>query len=176
MISSSGAPLAIGFGNPLLGDDAVGLRVIEELRRLSARDPGSLPPDTRLVAAGAPSTDLLPVLCDASVLLLIDAVDDGRPPGSIAVMRDAQVDATVGRGEISELLVAMRLTGHAPEAVGLVGIQVSTMAPGVGLSAPVGAAVVEAARVTSRELAALDARLTDSRMRRTSQLAGEVYA
>jgi hydrogenase maturation protease len=176
MTSSSGAPVAIGFGNPLLGDDGVALRVIDELRRLSARDPGSLPADTRLVAAGAPSTDLLPVLRDASVLLLIDAVDEGRPPGSIAVMRDAQVDATVGRGEISELLVAMRLTGHAPEAVALVGIQVSTMAPGVGLSAPAEAAVDAAARVACRELATLDARPTDSRMRSTSQQGREVYA
>ena len=176
MTSASGAPVAIGFGNPLLGDDGVGLSVIDELRRLSARDPGSLPPDTRLVTAGAPSTDLLPVLRDASVLLLIDAVDDGRPPGSIAVMRDAQVDATVGRGEISELLVAMRLTGHAPEAVALVGIQVSTMAPGVGLSTPVEGAVVEAARVACRELAILDARPSDPRMRSISRHAREVYA
>jgi hydrogenase maturation protease len=173
--SAHGAPLAIGFGNPLLGDDGVALRVIDELRRLSARDPGSLPPGTRLVAAGAPSTDLLPVLRDASVLLLIDAVDDGRPPGSIAVMRDAQVDATVGRGEISELLVAMRLTGHAPEAVALVGIQVSTMDPGVGFSPAVEAAVEAAARVTCRELTALNARPTDSRVGRTGQ-AREVYA
>lgn len=178
MSGAYGPPVVIGFGNPLLGDDGVGLRVIDELRRLSVGEPGSLPPGTRLVRAGAPSTDLLPVIRDARALLLIDAVDAGRPPGSVTVARGERVSSTVGRGDIGELLVATRLTGRAPGAVALVELQVAAMDPGIGLSAPVEAAVARAAQAARRELVRLagNTRSADRVARSSRQPAAEVLA
>ncbi len=157
MSRRAGPAVVIGLGNPLLGDDGVGLRVIDELRRRCDRAPASLPPDARLVAAGTPSLDLLPVVGDARALLVIDAIDAGRAPGSVTVARGRRVDPIVGRGAVGDLLVALQVTGHAPRALVLITIQAETTDPGVGLSTPVAAAVAEAADVACRELSRITA-------------------
>lgn len=161
------AQVAIGFGNPWLSDDGVGLRVIEELHRVAARRPTALPPGTRLVAAGTPSLDLLATIRDVRALVLVDAVDLGATPGSVhAIVGDA-VSATLGRGEIGDLLTAARLTGCLPDAIALVGIQVGTIGTGDTLSGPVEAAVPGAVDRSIRELAMLASRTSTASGRRT---------
>jgi hydrogenase maturation protease len=163
MSGATGTLSVVGFGNPLLGDDGVGLRVIEELGRLARHDPRLLPPDTRLVAAGPPSLDLLEIMDDARALLLLDAVDRGGRPGSVEVVRGHAVEGVVGRGDIGELLVAARLMGWFPDAISLVGIQVGLVGVGAGLSAPLEAALPAALDVTRRELCGLAARIRGAR-------------
>ena len=157
MSGTLASPVVIGFGNPLRGDDGVGLRVIDELRSLAAREPASLPPGTCLVAAGSPTLDLLGIIRDAPALLLIDAVDDGRTPGSLEVLRGDRVDATVGRGSIGDLLVAGRLTGRLPGSISMIGVQVAATEVGLGLSAAVEDAVPAAVRLSQLELTRLAA-------------------
>jgi hydrogenase maturation protease len=150
--------LVIGLGNPLRRDDGIGLRVTEELERIAARNPGALPGGTRLVAAGAPSLDLLEPIRAAAAVLLIDGVDRGARPGTVTVHRDEAVNAALGRGEVGELLVAARLTGDLPDALALVGVEVGSVDCGLGLSAPVESSLAEAVDAARRELAALATR------------------
>ncbi len=163
MSSAAGTLTVVGFGNPLLGDDGVGLRVIEELGRLLHDDPRLLPPDTRLVTAGSPSLDLLEIVDGARALLLVDAVDRGGRPGSVEVVRGDAVVGVVGRGDIGELLVAARLMGWFPDAISLVGIQIGLVGVGSGLSAPLEAALPAALDVARREICGLAARIRRAR-------------
>ena len=71
--------VVIGLGNPLMGDDGLGLAVLDELRTGYA-----LPPEVELVDGGTWGINLLPVIEDADELILIDAIDVGQAPGTFA--------------------------------------------------------------------------------------------
>ena len=164
MIRPEAPAVVIGVGNVLLGDDGVGVRVVEALRDAAAKDPSVLPAATRLVDGGTLGTQLLDVIARARSLLLLDALDLGRPAGTVSVLRDdgiAAAGAGPGRpdgGEgVNELLGVARLAGWLPATVVLVGIQVDDMSPGIGLSKRVEAAVPVAVEAARRELWVLDA-------------------
>jgi hydrogenase maturation protease len=70
--------VVIGLGNPLMGDDGLGLAVLEELRTGYA-----LPDTVELVDGGTWGMNLLPTIEDARELILIDAIDAGQTPGSL---------------------------------------------------------------------------------------------
>ena len=61
------ATLVIGCGNPLRGDDAVGIEVVQRLARCQ------LPPHVRCVDAGTSGLEIVLLMRDAEKLVLIDA-------------------------------------------------------------------------------------------------------
>lgn len=69
--------IVIGLGNPLMGDDGLGLAVLDVLRTGYA-----LPPEVELVDGGTWGINLLPVIEDADELILIDAIDVDQAPGT----------------------------------------------------------------------------------------------
>jgi hydrogenase maturation protease len=77
MSTNSRRVVVIGLGNPLMGDDGLGLAVLDELRSGYA-----LPAGVELVDGGTWGMNLLPVIEDADELILIDAIDAGQPPGA----------------------------------------------------------------------------------------------
>ncbi len=158
-----GAPaVVIGLGNVLLGDDGAGVRLVEALRAVVARDPLALPPDTRLVDGGTLGPDLPGTAAGARSLLLLDAVDLRRPAGTVHVLRGDDIVSAGGRwggaveGGVGELLAVARLMGWLPDRVSLVGIQVETVGVGIGLSRPVQAALPLAVETARHELRVLD--------------------
>ncbi len=76
MSTNNARVVVIGLGNPLMGDDGLGLAVLDELRTGYA-----LPPEVELVDGGTWGMNLLPVIEDAEELILIDAIDVGEKPG-----------------------------------------------------------------------------------------------
>jgi len=69
--------LIVGLGNPLMGDDGVGIFIINHLQRLS------LPPYLKIVDCG---TDILKILSHIEgqeQVILIDAVDWKHQPGTV---------------------------------------------------------------------------------------------
>jgi hydrogenase maturation protease len=135
------APIVLGIGNILLTDDGVGVHAVRAL----AEDAG-LPPGTEVVDGGTGGLSLLPIVRDATALVLVDAVDVGAPPGSVHVLTGADLYAGLVRLSVhqvgaADLLAAARLTGGLPADVVLVGVQPASLAPDVRLSAPVAAAL-----------------------------------
>src|ERR1051325_8445161 len=70
--------VVIGLGNPLMGDDGLGLATLDCLRTAYA-----LPPEVELVDGGTWGMNLLPVIEDAGELILIDAIDIAAAPGTL---------------------------------------------------------------------------------------------
>jgi hydrogenase maturation protease len=70
--------VVIGLGNPLMGDDGLGLAVLDELRS-GYRFPATV----ELVDGGTWGMNLLPTIEDADELILIDAIDAGGTAGSL---------------------------------------------------------------------------------------------
>lgn len=150
--------VVLGVGNVLRRDDGVGVRVLEQLRRLASRDASALPNRTRLVDGGTLGLDLLEEVGSAGTLLLVDALDLGLTPGTIRVLRGDEIlaAAMAGQGSIGEgvgeLLSLARLQDSAPAAVALVGVQVGDTGFGEGLTPAVASAVPAAVAAACGEL------------------------
>lgn len=158
-MSGLGVPLVIGIGNMLLRDEGVGVRVVSELARGFADGGPSFPPGTRFVDGGTLGLELLPMIQDASILVLVDAVNLRRPPGSVAVYRSDAIEGMLA-GHVSphqvgvaDLVAAARLLGVLPEATSLVGIQPASIEIGLELTAAVEEAVPVAMELIREELA-----------------------
>lgn len=163
-----GGLLVIGMGNVLLGDDGVGVRVVEALGRIGEQDPGALPPGTRLLDGGTLGLRLLVHLDGAQGLVIVDAVDLGTSPGTVTVLRGAAMTAPGGPrggsnpggsnpGGLAELLGTAGLLGILPPKVALVGVQVAEIGIGLTLSPEVAAAVPAAIDAARHELHQLEA-------------------
>jgi hydrogenase maturation protease len=79
--------LVAGVGNLLRGDDGFG---VEVARALMDR---TLPPGVRVVETGIGGIHLVQeMLTPTDALLVIDAVDLGRPPGTVLVIQPEVID------------------------------------------------------------------------------------
>jgi hydrogenase maturation protease len=162
MTMPAGPAVVVGVGNVLLRDDGVGVRVVEELRRRSARDPRIVPETTRLVDGGTLGSGLLDTIHGSRLVMLLDAADLGQAPGTVSVLRgDAIIEAGARDGgtipgSVGDLLATARLMGWLPDPVAMVAIQVANTGFGVGLSPEVEAAMPDAVATACNELRALD--------------------
>lgn len=135
----------LGIGNPLVRDEGVGVRVIEEVMASF-----EFPPNVTLMDAGTMGMSMLGILQAADFVLVVDAVDGtGHPPGTVVRM-DAddlagnQVLHSLHDIRFTDVLEAVRLTGAEP-ASHFIGIQVKDMgAIEIGLTPEVEAAVPDA--------------------------------
>lgn len=141
--------LVLALGNPLLGDEGVGIRALEVLS--SSTD---LPPSVELLDGGTAGLSLVPRLRSADRVLVLDAVSAGTPPGTVVKLDGSELCRAGLRATsphdlgLSDILSASRLSGVEQEVV-VLGVEPESLHLGVGLSAPVESAVetlVEAAR------------------------------
>jgi hydrogenase maturation protease len=70
--------LILGVGNPLYGDDAVGVVAVQELQKRS-----DLPPHVTVVDGGTEGIGLIPLMESYRRVILVDAVPMGEPPATI---------------------------------------------------------------------------------------------
>lgn len=75
--------VVIGVGNPLMGDDGLGLAVLSILQREWTFDP-----PVTLLDGGTWGMNLLPQMEEAERLLLLDAIKAGQPPGTVVELAD----------------------------------------------------------------------------------------
>jgi hydrogenase maturation protease len=180
MSDPRGPLLVLGIGNILLGDDGVGVRVVDALRELAGRGDVALPRGTQLVDGGTRGRALLPWLDEARAVLLVDAADVAGPPGTVRVLRGSELAPTPTREVathatgVDDLLAAARSAGVLPAAVAMVGVRPAALDTGLELSDAVRAALPTAVAATIDELHRLEALASssDGPRRRTHGLAG----
>jgi hydrogenase maturation protease len=117
--------VVLGIGNLLWADEGFGVRAVEALQA-----GWSFGPEVRLVDGGTQGLYLLPLVSEATHLLILDAVDYGLAPGTIRCVRDADVPRFLGAKKMSlhqtgfqEVLMLAQLTGVLPAHVTLLGCQ-----------------------------------------------------
>jgi len=147
-VEGTGPALVIGLGNPLMGDDAIGLIALERLAALV------FAPPVEFVDGGAWGLALLPDIERAGALLLLDAVHGERAPGALYVLGIDQVPHVL-HGKLSphqvdvrELLALAQWRGGLPSRLQIAGVQPAAVEYGSGLSPEAAAALdglVEAA-------------------------------
>jgi hydrogenase maturation protease len=152
--------LVAGVGNLLRGDDGFGVVVAERLLAQGA------PRQVRVLDIGIGGIHLVQELLDpVDALVVVDAVDLGRPPGTVLVIRPDVRDVTAlplarRRDELADMHYATperafmlaRGLGVLPAATWVVGCQPADAERlGEGLS-PAVAAVVNTAAAEVRQL------------------------
>ncbi len=138
------APLVLGLGNLLLRDDAVGLELLEALRREGAAGSGRV----ELADGGTQGLALLGVIGGRPALLVLDAVAGGGAPGAVheltgeqALALRLQPGGTAHEGGAGALLATLLLVGELPPWVRIVGVEPAVVRTGIGLSPAVAAAL-----------------------------------
>lgn len=117
--------LVLGVGNILLKDEGIGVHVIREMKKIS-----QLPEGVRLVEGGTHGVNLLGPICEASRLILVDAIEaDSEPPGTIFKFKPGDIDCATDGIRFSveeigplEVLDMAQLCGSCPDTV-IFGIQ-----------------------------------------------------
>ncbi len=182
MSDPDGRILVLGVGNVLLRDEGIGVHVVRALETLAVRGDIELTPRTSLLDGGTLGLRLLPLIWDARAVLLIDAVDLGRTPGTVEVIDGDTLrlglsgHAQQHRAGVGGLLGAARMMGALPEAVALIGIQPGEITTGLELTEAVRVAVPVAVETALDELRRLDeiARPAPGAAVGTDELAGAV--
>ena len=148
--------VVLGVGNLLWADEGFGVRCAEALG-----DGWEFAPEVDIMDGGTLGLALVPLLLDATHVLLFDAVDHRGPPGSLVVARDAEVPRFMSGSKMSlhqagmnDILASLDLLGHRPEHFTVIGIKPVELADyGGSLTEPVQQQVPIALELGLEELA-----------------------
>jgi hydrogenase maturation protease len=154
MSTNKRATVVIGLGNPLMGDDGLGLVALERLRAGYA-----IPPEVELIDGGTWGMNLLPVIEDAERVILIDAIDVGAAPGTPVRLERARLPRYLAtkisphQVDLRDVLGLAELRGTLPADTVAVGLQPDRVAFGNGLSAALRCRIDDLVGSVVRELA-----------------------
>jgi hydrogenase maturation protease len=127
--------LVIGLGNPIMADDGLGLVALERLRqgwRLSE--------SVRLVDGGTWGMNLLPLIEEAQRVVFLDAIDAGRPVGTLVAVERHELPRFLAlklsphQVDLKEVLALAELRGTLPEDLVALGLQPGRLEMYCGLS------------------------------------------
>lgn len=154
--------LVIGLGNPLMGDDGIGLVVLEQLAAQT------FAPPVEFVDGGTWGLALLPDVERAGALLLLDAVHSTGDPGTVYVLDSKDIPRFLAakvsphQVDVRELLALAELRGALPPELRVVGVQPAAVDYGDGLSPVVSASVDRIVSAACAVLAGWGHTLADS--------------
>jgi hydrogenase maturation protease len=133
--------LVLGIGNYLMGDEGVGVHAVRELERRP------VPPGVNLLDGGTGGFHLLSYLQEYPTILLIDATMDGRPPGTVRILRPkfaSDFPRALSAHDIGlrDLIESTILTGNLPDihlvtvSIGSLNDMTTELSPAVSAAIP----------------------------------------
>lgn len=143
--------LVLGLGNVLLGDEGIGVRIVQHLHQNYADLKG-----VTFLDGGTLSFTLAGYIDDADNLIIIDAAQLNDAPGQIAVYEGESMDRfvtgnrnkSVHEVNITDILALSYLGGQLPVHRALIGIQPEIIDWSSSLSAAVADAIPKVGDLT----------------------------
>jgi hydrogenase maturation protease len=134
--------IVLGIGNTLNRDEGVGVHALAPLAE-------QLGPDTRfeLLDGGTLGLNLLPLVEECSHLLLLDAANAGKQPGTIIELGRDEIPLYSGvklsehQVSFQEVLGLASMRGKLPARLHLIGVQPEDISMGLELSPVVQASI-----------------------------------
>jgi hydrogenase maturation protease len=139
---AGGNILVLGIGNLVMSDDGIGVRAIQRLQAGFR-----FPEGVELLDGGTLGLDLLPRLEGVAKLLVLDAVDADKAPGTLLRLTGDEVPVTLEtrlsphQMGLKDLLAVAALQGVSPDEMVLLGVQPETIELGLELSPPAAGAL-----------------------------------
>jgi hydrogenase maturation protease len=124
-----------GIGNILLSDDGVGVHAINRLR-----EEYTFPDFVELIDGGTKGLDLLPLFENKDRILIADAANFKKEPGTIDIVEGDNIPSflskklSVHQIGLPDTLFAAKLMDITPSEMCLIGIQPKSMDTGTELS------------------------------------------
>ncbi len=125
----------LGLGNILLQDEGIGVHAVNAIKERYAFSPG-----VEIIDGGTMGLDLLPFFEDSAKVLIIDAVDFGKPPGTVGIIEGDKIPSalssklSVHHIGLSDVLFAAKLKNETQPEVCLVGIQPKSLDVGLDIT------------------------------------------
>jgi hydrogenase maturation protease len=145
--------LILCLGNPLLGDEGIGVRVAEELKGLE------LPDGVSVVEGGTAGLRLISLMEGYQRVIIVDAADMGRPPGHVvrftpSEVRFKTVEAPLSLHQIGlvEALALADALEVTPGELVIIGVQPGRVEMSGELSPEVEGAIPQIIRIVLDEL------------------------
>jgi hydrogenase maturation protease len=116
--------LVLGIGNLVMSDDGVGVKVVQQLQREYR-----FSENVEIMDGGTLGLDLLPKLEGIDHLIVVDAVETGRKPGTCIRLTGEELPIALEtkisphQMGLKDLLSVARLLGHSPGEMVLIGVQ-----------------------------------------------------
>lgn len=126
--------VVIGLGNPLMGDDGLGLAALDRLRTDWQLD------GVELVDGATWGLSLLPVIEDAERLVLLDAIAAHREAGDVIELTRDRLPIYLSRKlsphqvDMRDALAVAELRGRLPNDIVAIGVQPAAVALGTELT------------------------------------------
>jgi hydrogenase maturation protease len=141
----------LGLGNTLLGDEGIGVHVIENMQKEYSDLNG-----VTFLDGGTLSFTLASYIEEADNLIIIDAAQLNSSPGDISVYEGEEMDQFVSSNRnksvhevnINDILALAHLTDQLPERRALIGIQPQFIDWSDSLSPPVAGAIPAVSKIT----------------------------
>jgi len=136
--------VVLGIGNLIMQDEGVGVRVVEALER-----DHELPEDVTVLDGGTSSMEMLDELSHLDRLIVVDAINAGKPAGTLLRLEGDEVSSFF-RTRLSphqiglpDVLASLEFMGAQPKRTVILGVQPQTMELGMELTPVVAARVPE---------------------------------
>jgi hydrogenase maturation protease len=143
----------IGAGNPIVGDDGIGIAALDLVRQNWRLDD-----QVELVDGGTWGMNLLPLIESTDRLLILDAVRAGGQPGDVVRLgredlpRFLSLKLSPHQIDLREVLALAELRDTLPRHILVLGIQPERIEMGIGLSAAVQASLETLVQLAIRQL------------------------
>lgn len=127
--------LVLGIGNLVMSDDAVGVLVAQRLQQKY-----TFADNVEIMDGGTLGLDLLPKLENITNLIVIDAVETGKKPGTCISLRGQELPLALQtkisphQMGLKDLLAVSELMGHSPKEMVLIGVQPGSIEMDIGLT------------------------------------------
>ena len=131
--------IVLGLGNTLNKDEGLGVQAVKQLESLI----NGVNPEIEFVDGGVLGLNLLPWVEEASHLLVLDAINARKKPGTLIELERDQIPLYTGiklsdhQVTFQEVLGLANFRGLLPEHLHMIGIQPVDISTGVELSAEV---------------------------------------
>ncbi len=127
--------LVLGLGNPIMGDDGVGILALQRFREQYGEPPG-----VELLDGGTWGMNLLPWIEEAGRLLLVDAIRAGNAPGADVLLAGADLPRvlaqklSVHQVDIVDVLALAQARGTLPQHTVALGVEPASVEMRDGLT------------------------------------------
>lgn len=152
--------LVVGLGNPLMGDDGIGLAALGRLQDGWELD------GVELLDGGTWGMSLLPRLEDADAVLLLDAIRTGVAPGTLHRIEREEIHCRFSHKlsphqvDMAEVLALAELRDRLPPRLVALGVEPETIAFQQEMTAPAAAGIPPLVAASVTQLRAWGVRCT----------------